>query len=53
VVLHNEPDGPGQPGVVNNLADPGHFVRAVHVTGDLENLGQGTAEGQALLRHRG
>jgi phosphoenolpyruvate carboxykinase (GTP) len=29
---------------VNDLADPGHFVRAVHVTGDLENLGQGTPE---------
>jgi phosphoenolpyruvate carboxykinase (GTP) len=26
----------------NQLADPGTFVRAVHVTGDLENLGQGT-----------
>ncbi len=31
---------------VNNLADPNHFVRAVHVTGDLENLGQGTPEDQ-------
>jgi phosphoenolpyruvate carboxykinase (GTP) len=29
---------------VNNLADPNTFVRAVHVTGDLENLGQGTPE---------
>jgi len=29
---------------VNNLAEPGKFVRAVHVTGDLENLGQGTPE---------
>jgi phosphoenolpyruvate carboxykinase (GTP) len=27
---------------VNNLADPDMFVRGVHVTGDLENLGQGT-----------
>jgi phosphoenolpyruvate carboxykinase (GTP) len=27
---------------INNLADPDSFVRAVHVTGDLENLGQGT-----------
>src|SRR3712207_8442134 len=27
---------------VNDLEDPGMFVRAVHVTGDLENLGQGT-----------
>jgi phosphoenolpyruvate carboxykinase (GTP) len=27
---------------VNDLADPNSFVRAVHVTGDLENLGQGT-----------
>jgi phosphoenolpyruvate carboxykinase (GTP) len=27
---------------VNDLADQDSFVRAVHVTGDLENLGQGT-----------
>lgn len=27
-----------------NLADPASFVRAVHVTGDLENLGQGTPD---------
>jgi phosphoenolpyruvate carboxykinase (GTP) len=27
---------------VENLADPNRFVRAVHVTGDLEGLGQGT-----------
>ncbi|MFC6155003.1 phosphoenolpyruvate carboxykinase (GTP) [Nocardioides yefusunii] len=27
---------------VNNLVDPNSFVRAVHVTGDLPNLGQGT-----------
>jgi phosphoenolpyruvate carboxykinase (GTP) len=26
---------------INNLRDPDSFVRAVHVTGDLENLGQG------------
>ncbi len=29
---------------IDNLADPGSFVRAVHVTGDLENLGQGTPD---------
>jgi phosphoenolpyruvate carboxykinase (GTP) len=29
---------------VNNLAQPDKFVRAVHVTGDLEHLGQGTPE---------
>jgi phosphoenolpyruvate carboxykinase (GTP) len=29
---------------VNNLADPDRYVRGVHVTGDLENLGQGTPE---------
>jgi phosphoenolpyruvate carboxykinase (GTP) len=29
---------------INNLGDPASFVRAVHVTGDLENLGQGTPE---------
>ena len=28
------------------LADPNSFVRAVHVTGDLANLGQGTADDQ-------
>lgn len=31
---------------INDLADPDSFVRAVHVTGDLENLGQGTPEDQ-------
>jgi phosphoenolpyruvate carboxykinase (GTP) len=30
--------------LINGLADPDSFVRAVHVTGDLENLGQGTAD---------
>ena len=30
----------------NELADPDTFVRAVHVTGDLENLGQGTPDDQ-------
>jgi phosphoenolpyruvate carboxykinase (GTP) len=29
---------------IDNLADPGSFVRAVHVTGDLETLGQGTPD---------
>ena len=29
---------------IESLADPTSFVRAVHVTGDLENLGQGTPE---------
>ena len=31
---------------VNDLAEPDRFVRGVHVTGDLENLGQGTPEDQ-------
>ncbi|MDQ4097373.1 MAG: phosphoenolpyruvate carboxykinase (GTP), partial [Actinomycetota bacterium] len=31
---------------VDNLDDPDSFVRAVHVTGDLENLGQGTEDDQ-------
>jgi phosphoenolpyruvate carboxykinase (GTP) len=31
---------------VESLEDPDQFVRAVHVTGDLENLGQGTPEDQ-------
>jgi phosphoenolpyruvate carboxykinase (GTP) len=33
-------------GLINDLADPDTFVRAVHVTGDLENLGQGTPDDQ-------
>ncbi len=31
---------------VENLDDPNMFVRAVHVAGDLENLGQGTPDDQ-------
>lgn len=31
---------------LDQLEDPAHFVRAVHVTGDLANLGQGTPEDQ-------
>ncbi|WP_138759254.1 phosphoenolpyruvate carboxykinase (GTP) [Modestobacter altitudinis] len=31
---------------VNDLADPDSFVRGVHVTGDLEKLGQGTPADQ-------
>ncbi|MGZ6753807.1 MAG: phosphoenolpyruvate carboxykinase (GTP), partial [Nocardioides sp.] len=31
---------------LNDLEDPDSFVRAVHVTGDLENLGQGTPDDQ-------
>jgi phosphoenolpyruvate carboxykinase (GTP) len=31
---------------IDNLANPDSFVRAVHVTGDLENLGQGTPNDQ-------
>ncbi len=31
---------------VNELADPDYFVRGVHVTGDLDDLGQGTADDQ-------
>ncbi len=31
---------------IENLKDPSKFVRAVHVTGDLPNLGQGTPEDQ-------
>ena len=31
---------------IDDLADPDMFVRGVHVTGDLENLGQGTADDQ-------
>ncbi|QZY29297.1 phosphoenolpyruvate carboxykinase (GTP) [Nocardioides coralli] len=32
--------------LINELDDPDSFVRAVHVTGDLPNLGQGTPEDQ-------
>ncbi len=31
---------------INDLHDPDSFVRAVHVTGDLENLAQGTPDDQ-------
>jgi phosphoenolpyruvate carboxykinase (GTP) len=31
---------------IDDLADPDSFVRAVHVTGDLDKLGQGTPEDQ-------
>jgi phosphoenolpyruvate carboxykinase (GTP) len=31
---------------IDNLADASSFVRAVHVTGDLEKLGQGTSDDQ-------
>ena len=31
---------------IDNLADQDSFVRAVHVTGDLEKLGQGTPDDQ-------
>ena len=31
---------------INDLVDPESFVRAVHVTGDLPNLGQGTPDDQ-------
>lgn len=34
---------------LNDLEDPNHLVRAVHVTGDLENLGQGTPDDQRLF----
>jgi phosphoenolpyruvate carboxykinase (GTP) len=34
---------------VDNLAEPDTFVRAVHVTGDLEHLGQGTPDDQRLF----
>ena len=31
---------------IDNLSEPDSFVRAVHVTGDLEHLGQGTPDDQ-------
>lgn len=36
-------------GYLNDLDDPGFFVRAVHATGDLEALGQGTEEDRRLF----
>lgn len=34
---------------LNNLDNPDEFVKAVHVTGDLENLGQGTEDDKRLF----
>ncbi|WP_448852672.1 phosphoenolpyruvate carboxykinase (GTP) [Corynebacterium sp. 335C] len=34
---------------LTGLEDPDHFVRAVHVTGDLPNLGQGTDDDKRLF----
>lgn len=34
---------------LNDLDNPDEFVKAVHVTGDLENLGQGTDDDQRLF----
>ena len=34
---------------LNDLDDPGFFVRAVHATGDLDALGQGTREDRRLF----
>lgn len=34
---------------LSDLAEPEHFVRAVHVTGDLPNLGQGTEDDKRLF----
>jgi phosphoenolpyruvate carboxykinase (GTP) len=42
VVLHMNRMARVGPEYVSDLADPDCFVRAVHVTGDLPNLGQGT-----------
>jgi len=44
VVLHINRMARVSPKYVNDLADSDHFVRAVHVTGDLPNLGQGTPD---------
>jgi phosphoenolpyruvate carboxykinase (GTP) len=46
VVLHMNRMARAGVRFVENLADPDSFVRAVHVTGDLENLGQGTPDDQ-------
>ena len=44
VVLHMIRMARVDPSYVNDLDDQDAFVRAVHVTGDLENLGQGTPD---------
>ena len=44
VVLHMIRMARVDPFYVNDLEDQNAFVRAVHVTGDLENLGQGTPD---------
>jgi phosphoenolpyruvate carboxykinase (GTP) len=44
VVLHMNRMSRVHVDFINNLAVPDSFVRAVHVTGDLENLGQGTTD---------
>jgi phosphoenolpyruvate carboxykinase (GTP) len=46
VVLHMIRMARVGPQYIDNLSHPDRFVRAVHVTGDLENLGQGTPEDQ-------
>ncbi len=44
VVLHMNRMARVHPEYINSLQDADSFVRAVHVTGDLESLGQGTPE---------
>jgi phosphoenolpyruvate carboxykinase (GTP) len=44
VVLHMNRMARVNAEYINNLQDQDSFVRAVHVTGDLENLGQGTPD---------
>ena len=44
VVLHMNRMARVHAEYINDLEDQDSFVRAVHVTGDLENLGQGTPE---------
>ncbi|MDP2772597.1 MAG: phosphoenolpyruvate carboxykinase (GTP) [Nocardioides sp.] len=46
VVLHMIRMSRVGPEFLNDLEDPSQFVRAVHVTGDLEHLGQGTPDDQ-------
>jgi len=46
VVLHMIRMSRVGPEFLEDLDDPSQFVRAVHVTGDLEHLGQGTPEDQ-------
>ena len=49
VVLHMIRMARVGPAFVDDLDDPDEFVRGVHITGDLDNLAQGTADDQRFF----